>query len=55
MMLTAPEFVVAQPVELLDEIEVPPELQHRMFTDRMVRRDEGAEFEPLHGRIPEVC
>ena len=30
-------------VELLDEVEIPPELQHRMLTDRVVGGEEGAE------------
>ena len=53
MVFAAPEFVIAQPVELLDEVEVPAELQHRIFADRMMRREEGAELEPLHGRNPD--
>jgi hypothetical protein len=49
MMLAAPEFIVAKGIELLDEIEVAAELQHRMFADRMVRGKEGSEFEACHG------
>src|SRR5215475_8374719 len=49
MMLAAPEFVVAKLVELLHEIEVAAELQHRMLADRMMRGEEGSEFEARHG------
>jgi len=48
-MLAAPEFVVAQCIELLDQIEVTAELQHRMLADRMMRREEGSEFQACHG------
>src|ERR1035437_1890085 len=51
MMLAAPEFVVAERVELLDEIEVAAELQHRMLADRMMRGEEGSEFEACHGLL----
>jgi hypothetical protein len=44
MVLAAPELVVAQRVEVLDEAEIPPELQHRMLADRMVRSKEGAKI-----------
>ena len=43
VMLAAPEFVVAELVQLLDEIEIAAELQHRMLADRMMRGEEGAE------------
>jgi len=36
MVLAAPELVVAQLVEMLDEFEVAAELQGRVFTDRMM-------------------
>jgi hypothetical protein len=52
MVLAAPEFVVAQLVEMLDELEVAAELQGRVLADRMVGRQEGAELEPLHGVPP---
>src|ERR1700687_3765882 len=48
MMLAAPELVVAERIELLDEIEVAAELQHRMLADRMMRGEEGSEFEACH-------
>jgi hypothetical protein len=43
MMLAAPELVVPEPVEMLDEIEIAAELQHRVLADRMVRGEKGAE------------
>ena len=49
VMLAAPEFVVAERVELLDQIEIPAELQHRMLADGMMRGEEGSEFEARHG------
>src|SRR3984893_1365529 len=53
MVLAAPEFVIAQRVELLDEIEVAAELQHRMLADRVMRGEEGSELEARHGISPE--
>jgi hypothetical protein len=44
-MLAAPEFVIAKRIELLDEVEIAAELQHRMLADRMMRGQEGAEFQ----------
>jgi len=49
MMLAAPELVVAERVELRDKVEVAAELQHRMLADRMVRGEEGSEFQARHG------
>src|SRR5689334_22323760 len=45
MMLAAPEFVIAERVKLFDQIEVAAELQHRVLADRMMRGEEGTEFE----------
>ena len=42
MMLAAPELVVAELVEMLDQIEVAAELQQRVLADRMMRGEEGA-------------
>ena len=52
MVLAAPEFVVAEPVELLDEVEIAAELQHRMLADRMMRGEEGAEIQTRHVGSP---
>jgi len=49
-MLPAPELVIAERIELLDEIEVAAELQHRMLAERMMRREESSEFQAGHGR-----
>src|SRR4029079_1411477 len=49
MVLAAPEFVIAEFVELLDESEVAAELQHRMLADRMMRGEEGSELQARHG------
>jgi hypothetical protein len=48
MMLAAPELVVTERVELLDQIEVAAELQHRMLADRMMWGEEGSEFQARH-------
>src|SRR5579871_1719735 len=45
VMLAAPELVIAERIELLDEVEVTAELQHRMLADRMMRGEESSEFE----------
>ena len=49
MVLAAPELIEAERIDLLDEIEVAAELQHRMLADRMMRGEEGSEFEACHG------
>jgi hypothetical protein len=47
-MLAAPELVIAEIVELLDEIEIPAELQHRMLADRVMRGEKGSELQARH-------
>src|SRR5215468_5007977 len=49
MMLAAPEFVIAELVELLDKSEVAAELQHRMLAERVMRGEEGSELQARHG------
>jgi hypothetical protein len=49
VVFTAPEFVVAELVKALDEIEIAAELQHRMLADGMMRGEECAEAETWHG------
>src|ERR1700687_582881 len=49
MMFAAPELIVAERIDLLDKIEVAAELQHRMLADRVMRGEEGSEFEACHG------
>src|ERR1700761_4864156 len=51
MMLAAPEFVVTETVELLDQIEIAAKLQQWMLTDRMMRGEKGAEIETRHDRL----
>ncbi len=48
VMLAAPELVVAEPVEVFDEVEVALELEHRVLTERMVWRKKRAELETVH-------
>jgi hypothetical protein len=58
-MLAAPELVVAELVEVLGEIEIPAELQHRMLADGVMRGQKCAEADAGHGsRSPDefrVC
>src|SRR5262249_42571886 len=50
MVLAAPEFVITELVEMLDQVEVAAELQQRVLADRVVRREKRAEFEAGHAR-----
>jgi hypothetical protein len=52
MVLTAPEFVITELVELLGEIDIALELQGRIFADRMMRREKCAETCTCHGGLP---
>src|SRR6202789_3018377 len=54
MILAAPEFVVAEFVEMLDQIQIAPELQHRMLADRVMRGEEGAKIQSRHDGSPET-
>ena len=49
MMLAAPELVIAEAIQLLDQVEIAPELEHRMLPDRMMRGKEGSELQARHG------
>jgi len=42
MVLAAPELVVSQSIQALDEVKVAAELQHRVLTDGMMRGEKGA-------------
>src|SRR5690242_16187125 len=55
MVLAAPELVIAEVVELLHEVEVAAELQHRMLAERVVRGEEGSEFQAFHQRFLVSC
>ena len=52
VVLAAPELVVAEPVEVRDEVEVALELQRRVLADRVMGREKGAELETLHEGVP---
>ena len=54
-MLAAPEFVEAELVEMLRQVEVAAELQHRMFADGMMRGQKSAEADTSHGCSPGRC
>jgi hypothetical protein len=45
MMLAAPELVIAERVDLLDEIEVAAELQQWILADRVMRGEKGTELQ----------
>jgi hypothetical protein len=51
MMLAAPEFFVPELVQVLHEVEIAAELQHRVLTDRMVWGEEGTEVQTWHEQI----
>ena len=53
-MLAAPEFVVTELVEVLGEIEVAAELQHRVFADGMVGGQKCAKANAGH-QFPRGC
>jgi hypothetical protein len=49
MMLAAPELVIAERIQLLDEVEIAPELEHRMLPDRVMRGKESPKLQARHG------
>ena len=49
MVLAAPELVIAERVDLLDEVEVAAELEQRILADRVMRGEKGSEFQACHG------
>ena len=53
MVLAAPELVEAEPIEVRGEVDVALELQHRVFTGRMVGSDEGSETQAGHAAMVE--
>src|ERR1700756_3026609 len=55
MVFAAPELIIAEPVELLDEVEIAAELQQRMLADRMVGSEEGAEIQSWHQGFSVKC
>src|SRR5262249_17344352 len=50
VVLAAPELVVAEVVQVLHEVHVPAELQHRVLADRVVGGEERAEAQTWHGQ-----
>ena len=50
-MLAAPELVVAELVQVLDEVEIAAELQHRVLADGMVGGEERAKAQTRHGSV----
>src|SRR5262245_62157349 len=42
MVLADPRFLVAQPVEMLDQLEVAVQAERRIFVDRVERRQKDA-------------
>ena len=51
MVFPAPELVEPELVELLGEIEIASELEHRMLPDRMMGCDKGAEAHAGHKQV----
>jgi len=51
MVLTAPEFVVSELVQVLHELEIAAELQHRVLTDGMMGGEEGAKMQTRHDAV----
>jgi cob(I)alamin adenosyltransferase len=45
MMLATPELVETQLIEVLDQLEVAPELEHRVLPGRVVWSEEAAELD----------
>ena len=54
VVLAAPELVVAEPIEVLDEVEVALQLQARVLADGMMGREKGTELETVHGGLPSM-
>ena len=52
MVFATPEFVITEFIELLGQIDVALELQRRVFADRMMGREKGAETCACHGVSP---
>ena len=47
-MIAAPELVEAEAVEVLGEVEIALELERRVLTERVMRRQERAELDSAH-------
>jgi hypothetical protein len=55
VVFTTPEFVVTQLVEVLREIEVTAELQHRVLADGVMRGQKCAKADAGHEFFLGVC
>jgi hypothetical protein len=51
MVLAAPEFVIPELVQVLDEVEIAAKLQHRMLADGMVGGKKGAKLYTRHDAV----
>jgi hypothetical protein len=51
MVLAAPEFVVPELVQVLHEVEIAAELQHRVLTDGMMGGKESAKLQTRHDAV----
>ena len=51
MVLAAPEFVISELVQVLHEVEIAAELQHRVLADGMVGGEEGAKIQTRHDAV----
>ena len=48
MVLAAPEFVIAELVEMLDQVKIAAELQERVLAHGVMRREKRAKTETRH-------
>jgi hypothetical protein len=55
MVLPAPELVVPQAVEQLDELDIAPYLESRMLADRVVGCEENAKLQTGHCEASETA
>jgi hypothetical protein len=51
MVLAAPEFVIPELIQVLHEVEIAAELQHRMLPDGMMGGEEGAKLYTRHDAV----
>src|SRR5205085_9912212 len=51
MVLAAPEFLVPELVQMLDEVEIAAELEHRMFPDGVMGGEERAKVQTGHEQV----
>jgi hypothetical protein len=51
MVLSTPEFVVPELVQVFHEVEIAAELQHRVFPDGVMGSEEGAKVQTGHEQV----